>query len=593
MGRAMKRKLRWVNLAAILVITACGGGGGGSDAGDPVISSQSVDDIPPSIVLLGANPQVIERGSLYTELGATATDNIDGDLTSTIAIDSSGVNTSVSGNYNVTYDVQDSSGNSAQTVVRIVSVADTIAPTLDSIQPIDNPTNISTDTNILATFSEPMAQGTINASSFMLFDNLNSPVSGVVTYDSANRVATFNPNADLAIGITYIARITTDASDLALNPLASNFQWSFTTEAPSVSFSQAGFRSISGGGLDIISVDLDSSSNNDLIITKPSAGAVSVLLGDGTGSFSAETEFTAGVSSRSVTAGLFNADNNLDLAVANKYTTAPNTGPGTISILLGDGGGSFSSAVNYSTTDGAGDIVGDQMDSDNFLDIVTVGNSILGTDALAVHAGDGLGTVGAADTYTSNIYNPDSVATGDFNKDGLRDVVVGGGQTVIYLGSNLNTLNYSSVISIGSYPRSVSVGDLNGDNNEDIVAANNGTNVVSIVFGNGTGSFGGVNSVTVGQYPQTVSIHDFNNDSIADLLVTTGKNAGIGSNSVYVVLGHGNGVFGSPTLIHTVPSISVEPPFATAEDFNNDGKKDIALIDNANHRIYVYLNTTP
>ena len=80
------------------------------------------DTIRPVITLLGANPQTIIQGNLYTELGATATDNIDGDLTDEIIIDSSNVDTNVVGTYLVTYNVEDSSGNWAITKIRTVYV---------------------------------------------------------------------------------------------------------------------------------------------------------------------------------------------------------------------------------------------------------------------------------------------------------------------------------------------------------------------------------------------------------------------------------------------------------------------------------------
>ncbi|KPK47189.1 MAG: hypothetical protein AMS22_16965, partial [Thiotrichales bacterium SG8_50] len=80
------------------------------------------DRTPPQITLVGDNPQTITQGGPYVELGASATDNVDGDLTGAIVIDDSAVDTSTIGSYDVTYDVQDSSGNSATTMIRSVDV---------------------------------------------------------------------------------------------------------------------------------------------------------------------------------------------------------------------------------------------------------------------------------------------------------------------------------------------------------------------------------------------------------------------------------------------------------------------------------------
>ena len=81
----------------------------------------SSDTTPPVITLNGANPQIIALNSSYTEDGATAIDNVDGDISANIQIDSN-VNTSVEGNYTVTYSVSDTAGNTADVVTRTVIV---------------------------------------------------------------------------------------------------------------------------------------------------------------------------------------------------------------------------------------------------------------------------------------------------------------------------------------------------------------------------------------------------------------------------------------------------------------------------------------
>ncbi|MBT8143757.1 MAG: DUF5011 domain-containing protein, partial [Gammaproteobacteria bacterium] len=88
------------------------------------------DTTPPVITLTGANPQVIEAPTAYTELGATANDNLDGDITASIVIDASAVDTSTPGSYVVTYDVSDAAGNAAVQVTRTVTVQDTTAPVI-------------------------------------------------------------------------------------------------------------------------------------------------------------------------------------------------------------------------------------------------------------------------------------------------------------------------------------------------------------------------------------------------------------------------------------------------------------------------------
>ena len=89
-----------------------------------------VDTTPPVISLVGADPQTIECGDAYTELGATATDVCCGDLTASIVINTSAVDTSTVGSYTVTYDVTDCNGNPAVQVTRTVNVLDTTPPVI-------------------------------------------------------------------------------------------------------------------------------------------------------------------------------------------------------------------------------------------------------------------------------------------------------------------------------------------------------------------------------------------------------------------------------------------------------------------------------
>jgi hypothetical protein len=117
--------MRYGLFALAVFLAACGDGGGSSPPAQAV-----VDTTPPVISLTGDNPQIIAVGEAYVELGATASDNRDGDLSASIVIDASGVDSSMPGEYAVTYDVSDTSGNAAATVTRTVIYQDQTAPVI-------------------------------------------------------------------------------------------------------------------------------------------------------------------------------------------------------------------------------------------------------------------------------------------------------------------------------------------------------------------------------------------------------------------------------------------------------------------------------
>ena len=132
-----------------------------------------VDTTKPVIALLGADPQTVEFGTTYTELNATATDEVDDDikLTARIVADASTVDTGTVGDYTVTYTVSDKATNAATPVLRMVTVTDTAAPTItapaditleatDTLTPLGRThygTATSTDREAMITDDAPLA----------------------------------------------------------------------------------------------------------------------------------------------------------------------------------------------------------------------------------------------------------------------------------------------------------------------------------------------------------------------------------------------------------------------------------------------------
>ena len=152
------------------------------------------DSTPPIITLIGASSIDLNVGDTYTELGATATDNIDGDITANIVITGS-VNTSVAGTYFVNYNVSDTAGNAANQVTRTVNViADTTPPVIVLIG--------SSTLNLVVgdTYNEQGATATDNldgdiTANIVIAGSVNTNVTGAysVTYnvsDAAGNAAT-------------------------------------------------------------------------------------------------------------------------------------------------------------------------------------------------------------------------------------------------------------------------------------------------------------------------------------------------------------------------------------------------------------------
>ncbi|MCP4966566.1 MAG: DUF5011 domain-containing protein [bacterium] len=157
-------------------------------SGNPASGFRTVDVVDttvPVITLVGANPQTIEVGTVYTELGATALDNYDGDISGSIVVDSSAVNTAVVGSYSVTYDVTDSEGNPAVQVLRTVDVVDTTVPVITLVGANPQTIEVGTAYSELGATALDNYDGDITGSIVIDASAVNTAVVGSygVTYD--------------------------------------------------------------------------------------------------------------------------------------------------------------------------------------------------------------------------------------------------------------------------------------------------------------------------------------------------------------------------------------------------------------------------
>ena len=165
--------------------------------------------------------------------------------------------------------------------------------------------------------------------------------------------------------------------------------------------------------------------------------------------------------------------------------------------------------------------------------------------------------------------DPRSVAVGDFNGDGRPDLVTanaGSNNVSVLLGDGSGGFTATD-FPVGTDPQWVAVGDFNGDGRPDLVTANAGSGNVSVLLGNGSGGFGAPTNFPVGIAPNSVAVGEFNGDGWADLAVTTG------SKYVSVLLGDGSGGFGAPTNF----PVGYNPYAVAIGDFNGDGRADLVI----------------
>ncbi len=269
--------------------------------------------------------------------------------------------------------------------------------------------------------------------------------------------------------------------------------------------------------------DFNGDGTPDLAVADQSANSMSILLGNSDGTFRAAVDYPAGLTPAAVAVGDVNGDGNLDVIVANQGNDPSNS---SLSIFLGNGDGTFQSAMNY-----------------------------FGFKSLAL-----------------------AVAVGDFNNDGNLDLAVANNGVTILLGNGDGTFRQTNTYGSGF---AVAVGDVNNDGNLDLVTNTFASNSVGVLLGHGDGTFQLANTYTFPKPTLNPVLADFNNDGNLDLAVVSGSP----NNQVGVFLGNGDGSFQSPSTLAAGNS----PQTLAAADFDGDGNLDLAVVTNSDHSVNVQL----
>ena len=291
--------------------------------------------------------------------------------------------------------------------------------------------------------------------------------------------------------------------------------------------------------------------------------------------FAAGVTYTVGVDPSGMVAGDFNLDGWPDLAVANYDTASGSTD--SVSVLLNNGNGTFATAQNYKVDTGTTAVAVGDFNGDGIPDLVVVSAT---SKRLTVLRGNGNGTFTAGTQHFSAGSAPVRLAVADFNGDGKIDVAVvnkNSNNVSVLLGNGNLTFRSPVNYPVGTSPYAVAVGDFNGDGIADLAVSNAGSNNVTILLGNGDGTFQPGVSYSVGASPSYLAIADFNGDRKPDLVV-----ANTNSNNLGVLLGNGDGTFQAAVNY----AAGGAPVGIAAVDMNGDGNLDlIATVDGGNDLI--------
>lgn len=306
-------------------------------------------------------------------------------------------------------------------------------------------------------------------------------------------------------------------------------------------------------------------------------------------SFASPLAYDSASAPYSVAIGDVNGDGKPDLVVANTGVMPnglpPPQGDG-INVLLGVGNGQFAPAVHFNAGSSPAGVAIADFNNDGWADLaVANGNS----SSVSILLGNGQPTLFNPPTDFAVGSSPEAIATGDFNEDGNLDLALptngNPARVSTLLGAGNGSFGSLTHYPVGFHTVSVAIADFDGDGHQDLAVANESSappNTVSILLGNGGGTFGAATDINAGTQPLDLAVGDFNQDGLPDLAVSTGVA------TVSVLLATGGGSFAAPLELF-IPFGGAAVSIAVA-DLNGDCTQDI-IVALSSSSVYAFAGT--
>jgi hypothetical protein len=332
----------------------------------------------------------------------------------------------------------------------------------------------------------------------------------------------------------------------------------------------------------VASADFNGDGNADIAVLNSGDGSLSILISNGDGTFQPPRTTVIAVSPRAMAVGDVNGDGFPDVITDDLNNV--------LHVLLGNGDGTFQAASTIQNAVAAGIAIGD-FNGDGKADLAAADFS---GDRVVLHLGKGDGTFLAPSFVSAGaIAGTKNVVAVDLNGDGKLDLV-----TVNMFSNNISVLIGNgdgsfktpvlyALLGPGSSPQALACGDINGDGIPDVIVAVTGQFKIAVFLGNGDGTITHHGDLTLPRYVFDIAIGDVNADRKADLITSTDRGTP-DSSFATILLGNNDGTFGMPVDY----AVAAGSASVVAGDFNGDGILDVVTADTSGSSVTLLSNTS-
>ena len=446
--------------------------------------------------------------------------------------------------------------------------------TVTSVEPAARSLTAPVGSAVVVHFDRTVNPTTVTDGSFWAFGRWSGTATGAITLTDGDATIVLTLDEPFFAGEQVMVILSHDIEAADGSPLrAAGYSFQFWTRASpaDMNFSlndtlttqTGGVQSRAYGG---IASDVNNDGYSDITIVNEVSADLRVFLNraDGSGLLHdfIKPTFPVNIRASPSEPADFNHDGIVDICVANIDTA-------TVSILLGNGDGTFAPQQEVSVGSDPRGIAVLDVDGDGDVDIV---NTNFSSNNMSVLINNGSGVFGSATFFEGGGTGEWALAAVDMNEDGLLDLVIGARTSqriLVNTNDGDGTFTFESTTSSGGAVWMIACGDLNGDGHEDVTTANSSSNNGAILLGDGAGSLGAADTHPTDPFPIATDVGDLDGDGDLDWVTSSF------SGDWFIFKNDGFGSFSFDQEILSPDAASC----CLMTDLDNDGDLDLALVD--------------